>query len=475
MSISLPQKLATLFPYITRRKDEHIAMLKEAVAIKSVSALTENWPEVEKMMKWYGDKLEGLGAEVEYAANPVTHEEGKLPSIILAQLGKDPKKKTILVYGHLDVQPAAQSDGWDTDPFVLTEKDEKLFGRGSTDDKGPALGWLIAVEAYQKNKFDIPVNIKFCLEGMEESGSEGLDELIALRKEDFFQGVDYAVISDNYWLGTEKPCLTYGLRGCCYFFIELECSTKDLHSGVFGGTLHEGMADLIALMNSLVDNKGKILVPGIMDNVSLLDEKERSLYENVDFSVEDYKTNAGVNRVTTGEDKVETLLNRWRYPSLSLHGIEGAFDGKGAKTVIPRKVTGKFSVRIVPNQTPEEVEALVVKYLEEVYAKRGSPNKMKAYMFHGGRPWITDPFGPNFEAGKRATKLVYGVEPDFNREGGSIPVTLTFQEATKAPVMLLPIGRADDGAHSQNEKIDKSNYIQGCKLLAAYLHEIAKE
>ncbi|KAI1285560.1 Cytosolic non-specific dipeptidase [Halotydeus destructor] len=168
-------------------------------------------------------------------------------------------------------------------------------------------------------------------------------------------------------------------------------------------------------------------------------------------------------------------MNRWRFPALSLHGIEGAFDGKGAKTVIPRKVTGKFSIRIVPDQTPEKVEQVVVKYLNEVHAKRGSPNKMKAYKYHGGRPWLTDPFGPNFEAGKRATKLVYGVEPDLSREGGSIPVTLTFQEATKASVMLLPIGRADDGAHSQNEKIDKSNYIQGCKLQAAYLHEIAKE
>ncbi|KAI1285597.1 Cytosolic non-specific dipeptidase [Halotydeus destructor] len=284
-SIAVPPKLATVFADIDERKSEHVAMLKEAVAIESISAWNDKWPDVEKMVKWYGKKLEGLGAEVEYCDNPLNKTGGKLPPIVLAQLGKDPKKKTVLVYGHLDVQPAKKSDGWDTEPFVLTEKDGKLFGRGATDDKAPAIGWLIAVEAHQKNKVDIPVNIKFCIEGMEESGSEGLNELVAMRKQDFFQGVDYVVISDNYWLGTKKPCLTYGLRGVAYFFIEVESSTKDLHSGGFGGTLYEGMADVVALMGSLVDKDGKIQVPGIMNDVLKLDDKERSRYEALDFSL----------------------------------------------------------------------------------------------------------------------------------------------------------------------------------------------
>ncbi|KAG0714539.1 Cytosolic non-specific dipeptidase [Chionoecetes opilio] len=170
----------------------------------------------------------------------------------------------------------------------------------------------------------------------------------------------------------------------------------------------------------------------------------------------------------------KTLMARWRYPSLSLHGIEGAFSEPGAKTVIPRKVIGKFSIRIVPNQTPESVSKVTVDYLNKQWEKRGSPNKMKASFFHGGRCWMSDPNHANYEAGRRATKLVYGVEPDLTREGGSIPVTLVLQEVTGKNVMLLPMGACDDGAHSQNEKIDIRNYIEGTKLMAAYLHEVAQ-
>lgn len=157
--------------------------------------------------------------------------------MLLGTLGNDPNKKTVLVYGHLDVQPALITDGWDTDPFVLTEKDGKLYGRGATDDKAPVLGWIHALQAYKGINSEIPVNLKFVFEGMEESGSEGLDDLIFSLKDTFLKGVDYCVISDNYWLGKTKPCLTYGLRGVCYFFIEVECAKKDLHSGVFGGTV----------------------------------------------------------------------------------------------------------------------------------------------------------------------------------------------------------------------------------------------
>lgn len=396
-------------------------------------------------------------------------------SLIITAL-TDPNKKTLLIYGHLDVQPARKEDGWNTDPFVLTEVDGKLYGRGSTDDKGPVLGWLIALRIINELKVQLPVNLKFCFEGMEESGSEGLDEMIIKRKGDFFSGIDFVCISDNYWLGKDKPCLTYGLRGISYFFIEVECSTKDLHSGVFGGTVHEAMSDLVWLFTQLQDGDGKILVPGLMDDVTPLTDHEKSLYDSIDFDVEQYKKDAGVTGLHSCVKNCpkQTLMNRWRYPSLSIHGVQGAFDGEGAKTVIPSKVVGKFSIRLVPNQTPEKVEQLVVKYVNDQFKKRNSPNKMKCFMFHGGRPWISDPKSGNFEAGAAATKRVYGVQPDLTREGGSIPVTLSFEEATGKDVLLLPMGSSDDGAHSQNEKINKTNYIQGIKLLAAYLFEISK-
>lgn len=168
----------------------------------------------------------------------------------------------------MDVQPALKEDGWDTEPFVLTEKDGKLYGRGATDDKGPVLCWIHAIEAYQKLNIDIPVNLKFVLEGMEESGSVGLDELLMSLKDTFLANADYVCISDNYWLGKKRPCLTYGLRGLVYFTAEVECAQKDLHSGVFGGTVHEAMPDLCWLLSTLVDKDTNILVPGIDRDVS---------------------------------------------------------------------------------------------------------------------------------------------------------------------------------------------------------------
>ncbi|XP_046911315.2 cytosolic non-specific dipeptidase 2 [Dermatophagoides farinae] len=470
------QTLQKIFKYIDDRADSYIQRLSEAVAIKSVSCSYELRNETIEMVKWMEKLLKQEGVKTELAdIGEQTFPDGRkapLPPVLLGELGNDSKKKTLCIYGHLDVQPAAKSDGWDSEPFVLTEKNGKLYGRGSSDDKGPVLGWLHAIQAFKANNTELPVNLKFVFEGMEESGSEGLDELLLSRKDSFFKDVDYVCISDNYWLGTKKPCLTYGLRGLAYFYIEIECAAKDLHSGVYGGSVHEAMTDLVHLFSRLVDSKGNIMITGIMDDVKPLTSEEEKLYHAIDFCANDFCADVGCDRLIH-DNKIKTLTHRWRYPSLSIHGIEGAFSDSGSKTVIPKKVNGKFSIRLVPNQDPKKIEKIVVDYLSAEFQKLNSPNKFRAFMVNGGRPWVSSPDSPNFTAGRLATKHVYGVEPDMTREGGSIPVTLTFQEITNKSVMLLPMGAADDGAHSQNEKIDRRNYIEGTKLLAAYIHEIA--
>jgi len=243
---------------------------------------------------------------------------------------------------------------------------------------------------------------------------------------------------------------------------------------VFGGAVHEAMNDLIYMMGQLVDAKNTILIPGIADDVKEIAPEEQKLYDEIEFDLEEYRSSIGCEKLVHENDKASCLQSRWRNPSLSLHGIEGAFYGTGAKTVIPRKVTGKFSIRLVPDQKPDVIEKHVMSYLDALWAKRGSPNKYRCYMLSGGRPWMSDPFHPHYQAGVRATKRIYGVEPDMTREGGSIPVTLTIEEVTGKNVMLLPMGQADDGAHSQNEKISIRNYIEGTKLLAAYMHEVAQ-
>lgn len=261
------------------------------------------------------------------------------------------------------------------------------------------------------------------------------------------------------------------------------------------------MSDLVYILGTLVDKDGKILVKDIYRDVAPLRPNEKDIYDKISFDVAEYRKDVGTSMLMHNEDKTQLLMHRWRYPSLSIHGIEGAFYEPGQKTVIPRKVIGKFSLRIVPNQEPDEIERLVCAYVNAKWVERGSPNTLKVFMAHGGKPWAEDPTHPHYEAAKKATQHVYKVEPDMTCEGGSIPVTLTLQQATGKNVVLIPVGASDDGAHSQNEKVDVRNYIEGVsfkqiffiiflkrelmanrfvynfifqtKLLGAYLYEVA--
>ena len=456
--------VANLEPYfkqVDALSETFIDRLRKAVAIPSVSADPERRKDVFRMGDFLASELERLGAEVE--KRPLGKQPGKpeleLPPVVIARYGRDKSKRTILVYGHYDVQPALVEDGWATKPFELSIDDkDRMYGRGSTDDKGPVLGWLNAIEAHQKANIDFPVNLLCCFEGMEEYGSEGLDDFINAEAKKFFADADAVCISDNYWLGTEKPCLTYGLRGCNYYSIEISGPGQDLHSGVFGGSAQEPMTDLTRIMAQLVDTNGKILIPGINEMVAPVTEEEKKLYPPIAYTMDNLYESLGS---TTGifDSKEETLMARWRNPSLSLHGIEGAFSAPGAKTVIPAKVIGKFSIRTVPDMESEKVTEAVIKYIKDLHAKLKSKNKLDISLQHDGKWWVASPSHWNFNAAAKAVKQVFGVEPDYTREGGSIPVTITFEQATGKNVLLLPMGSSTDAAHSINEKLDKSNYM----------------
>ncbi|KAJ9127814.1 hypothetical protein QFC24_000097 [Naganishia onofrii] len=443
--------------FIDDNQDAFIKRLGEAVAIPSVSGDPVHRPDVHRMAEWLSDKLQSLGVKVEsrpLGKQMLEGQELDLPPALLGELGNDPNKKTVLIYGHFDVQPASMSDGWLYPPFELTVDPKgtgKLFGRGSSDDKGPILGWVNVIEAHVKLGLEMPVNLKMCFEGMEESGSEGLDELISEEKDKFFKGVDCVCISDNYWLNTSTPCLTYGLRGIAYFKISVSGPARDLHSGVFGATVHEPMTDLVLLMSKLVTPEGQILVPGLMDLVEPLTEGERARYEAINATVKDFDDAVGA-AITFSDDKVKTLMGRMR----------------------------KFSIRLVPNLTLAGVTKLVCDYVNAEFAKIKTKSKMTVEMVHGGEPWVADPNHYNYRAAHKATEYVYGKAPDYTREGGSIPVTLSFADALGVNVLLLPMGRGDDGAHSYvtgsvwtNEKLDTDNFIRGSKLLGTYLYELA--
>lgn len=413
-------QLDGFFQKVDGLSDHFIDRLRRAVAIPSISSDAARRPDVVRMANWLADELVALGAQVEL--RPLGKQpdmpELDLPPVILSRYGSDKNKRTILVYGHYDVQPAEKSDGWATEPFDLTvDSDGRMFGRGSTDDKGPVLGWLNAIEAHQKAGVDFPVNLLMCFEGMEEYGSEGLDELIEAEAKKFFADAEAVCISDNYWLGTEKPCLTYGLRGCNYYSVEISGPGQDLHSGVFGGTAQEPMTDLVRVLGTLVDTDGKILIPGINEQVAPVTAEEKGLYSDISFTMETLHESLG-SKTTIFEEKEPTLMARWRYPSLSVHGVEGAFSAPGAKTVIPAKVIGKFSIRTVPNMEIDETNECVYKYVNEQFAKLGSKNTLKVHAQHTGKWWVASPNHWNFTAAAKAVERVWGVKPDFTREGG---------------------------------------------------------
>ncbi|XP_008934369.1 PREDICTED: beta-Ala-His dipeptidase [Merops nubicus] len=465
-----------IFEYIDVHQSDFIEHLKEWVAVESDSVQPELRREVIRMVALAADRLAALGASVTLV-NLGSHQlpDGQdlpLPPVILGELRKDAQNPTVCFYGHVDVQPAKKEDGWKTDPYTLTEIDGNLYGRGATDNKGPVLAWINAVETFRALKLAMPVNFKFVIEGMEEAGSLGLEKLLEEEKQRFFSDVDCVVISDSLWLSSRKPALTYGSRGSACFTVQVECGEKDLHSGTFGGIIHEPMTDLIALLDSLVDAAGRIQIPGIYDSVAPLTEEERKLYESIEFDLEEHKNNSGVKKFLYGT-KEEILLHLWRCPSLSIHGIEGAFHEPGIKTVIPAKVIGKFSIRQVPHMDLSVVKQQVVEHLEGVFSKRNSPNKLKVSMPLSAKPWLADVNDPPYKAARRAIKTVFGEDPDFIRDGSTVPVARMFQTITQRSVMMFPIGAADDGEHSQNEKISRHNYIEGTKVFAAFFLEIS--
>lgn len=472
--------MESIHSFIDSNEEKFIQRLRESVEIPSVSGWSTHRPECIRQMHHTKTLLDSFGAKTRFVDIGMQKmrdgSEIPLPPIILGELGNDPKKKTLLVYGHMDVQPALVEDGWVTDPFKLVEKDGKLWGRGSTDDKGPVLGWINAIEAYQASGIDIPVNFKFCLEGMEESGSLMLEQTVRSAAEaDFFtKNVDFVCISDNYFLGKNKPCLTYGLRGNCYFAVEVEAAKQDLHSGVFGGSVPEAMIELSHIFASLVDSNGKILIADLEKEVNPVTDAERKLYENIDFDPAVFQADVGCGKLTE-TNKTEILMRRWRHPSLSIHGVHGAFAEPGEKTVIPAKVTGKFSIRIVPSMTHDHIEKCVVDHVMAVHSKLNTKNKVKCYYAkQPSKPWLANYENDNFKAAHAAVRSVWGIEPDLTREGGSIPVTLVFEEVTGKSVLLLPMGSCDDGAHSQNEKLNRENYIKGTKVMAEYIQQLGK-
>ncbi|MCB0831931.1 MAG: dipeptidase, partial [Bacteroidetes bacterium] len=373
-----------------------------------------------------------------------------------------------LFYGHYDVQPVDPLHLWTNGPFEPTIRDGYIYARGSSDDKGQVFLNLKAVEAHLKTHGKLPVNVKFLIEGEEEVGSIHLDHFLAEHKA--MLKSDIVLISDTSFFDDEKPSIAYGLRGLCYMEIELTGPNKDLHSGVYGGAVANPVNELAILISKLKDKNGKITIPGFYGKVRKLTKKERDAYKKLPFNKKAYLKDLGI-KDTFGEKGYSILEQVSGRPCLDCNGIWGGFQGEGAKTVLPSKAGAKISMRLVPNQTPEEIGRLFEKYVRKLCPKT---MQIEVRELHGGYPAITDIDTKEIQAASRALEKVFKKKPLFNREGGSIPIVASFEKILGLKSVLMGYGLDNDAIHSPNERFKLDNFYRGMETSAVFYDELAK-
>ncbi|KAK2040078.1 peptidase family M20/M25/M40 [Colletotrichum somersetense] len=462
--------LAGFYAKVDELEKLFIDRLGDAVKIPSISAYEDRRKDVFEMSEWVATNMRAVGIDVRLKSlGKQQGTELELPPLVLGRYGKDPQKPTVLVYCHYDVQPASVEDGWKYEPFEMTvEESGRLCGRGTSDDKGPLVGWINMIEAFQKAELEVPANLVFCFEGMEEYGSFGLRQALEDEADKYFSSVDVVCIADVVWVSDEQISIPQGLRGIIFYLVTITGAKQDAHSGGFGGQISEPMVDMVNIMSSLVDSAGKILIPGIYDNVQPVTEKEYENYQKLIISEDSLY--GGTGGRSLHDNQADALIARWKKPSLSLHRIENALPGAGAVTSIPAKLVGKFSIRTVPFMKADEIDQLVRKHIQDRFDSLGSKNDIEIEA-HPNDWFYEDASHWNYQAAIKATRNVWGVDPAMTCEGGSIPIALDFKKILKKNVLLLPTGRPTDGHHSTNEKLDKSNYINGIKLYGSYLQE----
>ncbi len=437
--------------------DELVEFLIKLINIPSISSDKSRKSDSLKVNEIIKSFLLDLGFEVK-----VVPTGSDTNPIILAKYIVGHQRSSYAIYGHYDVQPANKEDGWSTEPFKAEFRDEFVYGRGATDDKGPIVSTLFGLKELIQSE-GLKNNIYLIYEGEEESGSGGFEKALK-SSQDFFQRIDNIIVIDNYWLSDTRPCLTYGVRGLVYILIEIDGFIQDLHSGIHGGAVREPMTDLINILSQLINTKGESIVPGIYDEVRELSEAELKLYENVEFDITTYKKMLGVSKLPT-EDVKQHLIKRWREPNFSIHGFRYAFSGEGGKTVIPRRVEAKCSVRTVPDQKPEVLASQFKQFIEQKFKDLNSTNRLKFTVLSTGDWWLGDIQTPLYKNAEAAIKQVWGISPVYTREGGSIPIIPFMENLFQAQAIMLPVGQASDSAHSQNERIRIKNLTNGKEVI----------
>ena len=443
---------------IEREKAQYLAELKDYIRIESISTDPAYKPRVLACADWLLAKMKDAGLKAELiatAGNPLVYGEWT----------GAPGKPTILFYGHYDVQPVDPIDLWRHPPFEPTEEGDLLVARGATDDKGQSYTHLKAVAAMLKERGKLPVNVKFLVEGEEESGGHAIDVFV---KQDKGQKLacDAVVVSDSSMYAPGQPALTYGLKGLAYMEIRVTGPNRDLHSGTFGGGVQNPLNALATIIASLRDpSTGKIKIPGFYGDVKPLAKWERQEFSNLKFSEAKERKELGVATLVA-ERGFSYREQVWARPTCDVNGIFGGYQGKGAKTVLPSWAGAKVSMRLVPDQTPEKIARLFTQHVKRV-APRGV--KVEVEYLHGAQPVLLETTGPLVDAAMAAMQETWGKRPVRIREGGSIPIVTTFSRVLGVPVLLLGFGLADDRLHSPNEKFNIPHFYNGIRTVARLL------
>jgi len=452
----MTDQLTAALAYAQENQGRFLEELIDFVSIPSISTDPLARPDILRAAGWLVDKLQDLGAKnVQIMPTP------KHPVVYGEILEAGPGKPTVLVYGHYDVQPAEPLELWESPPFEPQCRGDYLYGRGASDMKGQMMTCFNAIQALEHTG-GLGVNIKFLLEGEEEIGSPNLGQFVQDNRA--LLACDLAINPDTGMLGVEMPTITYGLRGLAYFEIRMSGPSQDLHSGLFGGTVHNPAQVLCELIAGMHDAQGRVTLPGFYDRVRAMDSDERKELARLPMGEAFYLEQTGVPALygESGYTVTERVCGR---PTLEVNGLLSGFTDEGQKTVLPAKSMAKISMRLVPDQDPEEVRQQMAKYLE---AHTPPTVRWELIKHAGSFPSITDRQTPAVVAMSQAMEQVWGKRPVFKREGGSIPVVVHMQQHLGVESVVTGFGLPDDNLHAPNEKIHLPTFYRGIETMVRY-------
>ena len=438
--------------YISANSQRYLDELFELIRIPSVSADPVYAGDVARAATWIKDALLKAGAD-----KAVVYETEGHP-IVFGEKTVGPDKPTVLIYGHYDVQPADPVDLWDSPPFEPVIKDDKIYARGSCDDKGQLYMHIKAFEAMSQNNA-LPCNIKFMIEGEEEVGSANLETFCKTHKNQL--ACDVILISDTSIIANDTPSITTGLRGLTYLEVEVTGPNKDLHSGVYGGAVANPANILCKMIGSLHNSDNYITIPGFYDDVEVVNPEERQEMNKAPFSLDEYKAYLDIDDVH-GEEGFTTLERTSIRPTLDVNGIWSGYTGEGSKTVLPSKAFAKISMRLVPNQTDEKILDLFTKHFKAI----APPSvRVEVHPHHGGAPYVTPTDSIAYRAAHKAMEQTFGKPPLPQRSGGSIPIVALFEKVLEVKSVLMGFGLNTDDIHSPNEHYGLFNFYKGIETI----------